>query len=86
MKNKNLLRLIVLYSLSVIFLIVGSIIAAGCHNALVYVGFAVLFFFLFILILAIAIYYTMTGVTFKKKVSDEVSIDEIQKIEPIDKE
>ncbi len=89
MKNKSLLKLIVLYSLSVTFLIVGSIFAASAASAsfdsqhLLSCGFAVLFFFLFVIVISAAIYYSINSISFKKKSSDEVQIDEIQKIEPI---
>lgn len=86
MKNKSLLKLIVLYSLSVTFLIVGSIFAASASlegSHLLSCGFAVLFFFLFAIVISAAIYYTINNVDFKKKSSDEIEIDEIQKIEPI---
>lgn len=90
MKNKNLLKLIVLYSLSITLLIVGSIFAASAASAngldsihLLSCGFAVLFFFLFVIVISVAIYYSINTTSFKKKSSDEVQIDEIQKIEPI---
>lgn len=93
MKNKNLLKLICLYTLAILFLIVGSIIAAAAAKVnadymssqhLFYSGISVLFFFLFAISFAIAIYYSIVnGFTFKKKVSDEIKIEEIQKIEPI---
>ena len=93
MKNKIVWKLIAWYSSSIIFLVVGSIFAAaaadkwGNGNNLLPVGFAVLFFFLFAIALGMAFYYTFSGNNvFKKKSSDTVKIDEIQKIEPITEE
>ena len=92
MKNKSLLKLFVLYSLSVTFLFVGSIFAASAASTsldsqhLLSCGFAVLFFFLFAIVISAAIYYSINTISFKKKSSDEVQIDEIQKIEPINEQ
>ncbi len=92
MKNKKIWKLIAWYSSSIIFLIVGSIFAAAADKTqrdtdLFPIGFSVLFFFLFAIALGMGIYYSFfSNGGFKKKSSDSVQIDEIQKIEPISEE
>lgn len=89
MKNKKLLKICLYSSLSVLFLIVGSIFAAGADKSTlndgVYflnVAFAFLFFMFFVAAIAFVFFYVVGSINKTKKYSDEVKIDEIEKIEP----
>lgn len=89
MKNKNMLKIGLYSGLSILFLIVGSIFAAGASKSilndgvyLLNVAFAFLFFMFFIVSVSFAFFYVWGNVKKNKKYSNEVQIDEIEKIEP----
>lgn len=89
MKNKKLLKIGLFSGLSVLFLIVGSLFAAGADKTVlndgVYfsnIAFAFLFFMFFAITISFTIFYIVGSINKSKKYSDEVKIDEVEKIEP----